>query len=119
MEEASAIRNVGENMSIRTVHSKHFKSGAPDDKIALHFRSFLVCAIIGLAGPGKVRKVGQGLKRDVCAYEKDACIPSCLDQVHVSETRLGDPDAVLCVLILSEVQIPWLFQSTGQLLAPT
>ena len=72
-----------------------------------------MCAIIGLAGPGKVGKVGQGLKRDVRGYEEDACAPSFLDQVHVSESWLGDRDAVLCALILWGVQSPLLLQSTG------
>ena len=55
-----------------------------------------MCAITGLIGFSKVGKVGQGLKRDVCGYEEDACMPSYVDQVHVSGTRSGDSDAVLC-----------------------
>ena len=53
-------------------------------KIALHFR--FVYLIIVFAGLGKVGKTGQGLKRDVCRYEENACVLSSLDQVHVSET---------------------------------
>ena len=32
-----------------------------------------ISAITGLAGPGKVGKVGQGLKRDVCGHEGRVC----------------------------------------------
>ena len=99
---AIAVRNAGKNLPSRTLKALQQCIG-----------SFSVCAIIGLAGPGKVGKVGQELKRDLRGYEEDACAPSFLDQVHVSETWLGDRDAVLCPLILSGVQIPLLLQSAA------
>ena len=59
--------------------------------------TFVLCV---LAGPGRVGKAGQGLKRDARGNEENACAPSSLDQVHVSETWLDDRDAALCALIL-------------------
>ena len=71
--------NAGRNLPILTACSKHCK------KCVSVFFFHSVCAIIVLAGPGRVGKARQGLKRDVREFEENACAHSSLDQVHVSD----------------------------------